>query len=105
MILMVAGILVKVHEYHRRIIAICDAELLGRKLEQDPLQLEINKDFYGGEEVSEKELQDLLEDSVREDATFNIVGERAIAIAIKAGVVGEQGIIRIQGVPHALRLL
>ena len=99
------GILVKVHEYYRKIVAICDAELLGKKFEQDLMQLEVNKDFYGGEELSEKEIDALLEDFVREDATFNIVGERSVDAAVRAGIIGEAGIIRIHGTPHALRLV
>ena len=42
---------------------------------------------------------------IGEDATFNIVGEESIKIALKIGIINKNGIKEIQGVPFALVLL
>ena len=41
---------------------------------------------------------------VDEDATFNIVGKRAVNAALKAGVISRDLIGEIQGIPFALVL-
>ena len=41
----------------------------------------------------------------KEDATFNIVGKESVQTALEAGIIKEQGIIKIQEVPIALVLL
>ena len=41
----------------------------------------------------------------KEDATFNIVGNKSIKAALKAGIISEEGIKKIQGVQFALVLL
>lgn len=96
--------LVKTHESYRKIVAICDSELLGQKFEEGNMQLDIYEAFYGGEEKSEKEVIELLKDAATEDATFNLVGKQSVNAALKAGIVSEEGIIKVQGIPHALGL-
>lgn len=97
--------LVKIHQAYRKIVAICDAELLGRKFEQGDLQLEVKKEFYGGERKNEKQVIEIIELESSEDALFNLVGAKAVDAGIKAGIISGEGIIKIQNVPHALVLL
>lgn len=97
--------LVKIHGSYRKIVAVCDAELLGKKFEKGVLQLEVKKEFYSGEKKTEKEVIEIMKALSTEDATFNIVGRKAINSALKAGIISEKGIIKVQSVPHALVLL
>lgn len=97
--------LVKIHEAYRKIIAICDSELLGKKFEQDNLQIDIKEGFYKGKEMNEKQVLDILKDAQREDACFNIVGKESISVALQAEIINEKNIITIQNIPHALSLL
>ena len=97
--------LVKIHDSYRAVIAICDYDILGKTFEEGRRQIKVNEHFFGGEEKTEKEVLKLIEEGSAEDYTFNIVGKESVATAIKAGVVTESGIIRIQGVPIALVLL
>lgn len=53
--------------------------------------------FYDGLSVTEKELVT----NLRAASSANLVGERTIQAAVKAGFIDEGGIIRIGGVPHA----
>lgn len=98
-------VLIKVHETYRRIVAVCDKELLGKKFEQDNLQLDVNTHFYGGKELEDSEALELLKDAFTEDACFNFVGSKAIELGAKAGVINKNKVLVIQGVPHALVLL
>jgi len=97
--------LVKIHKSYRTIVAVCDAELLGKIFEEGKMQIDVSDAFYGGEKKTDKEVIELLKDSATEDATFNILGEKSVNAAIKAGIIDGKGIIRIQGIPHALSLL
>lgn len=90
---------------YRTIIAICDEELLGKYFEEGKFQLDVKESFYKGELISEKEAQEIIQNMVKEDATFNIVGERAINLAIKAGVITEEEAGKIAGIPYSLILL
>lgn len=97
--------LVKIHEFYRKIIAVCDSELLGKRFEEGNMQIEVSEVFYGGEEKEEREVIEILKDLYKEDATFNLVGEKSVNAAIKAGIISKEGVIKIQGIPHALGLL
>lgn len=97
--------LVKIHEAYRKIIAICDSELLGKKFEQDNLQLDVKEGFFGGKEMKESEIVEVIEEGKKDDACFNIIGKESIAIATKVGIISENSVITIQDIPHALSLL
>lgn len=97
--------LVKIHKSYRDIIAICDSELLGKSFEEGKKILNIRENFYNGEEKAEQELVEFLKDMAMEDATFNIVGQKSVNCALKAGIISKEGIKIVQGVPFALVLL
>lgn len=97
--------LVKIHKAYRDVVAVCDTELIGKKFEEGIKQLDIRENFYNGEEKSKDELIELLQDLATEDSTFNIVGEKSVQVALEAGIIAEEGVRRIQGIPFALVLL
>lgn len=96
---------VKLHAAYRTVVAICDSDLLGKKFEEGKRQLDVRESFYNGEEMSHKDLLDLIKHQIAEDATFNIVGPKACAAAEEAGIISEETIMKIQGVPFSLVLL
>ena len=79
------------------LVAACDSEVLGKTLKHGKSNVEINRDFYGGEEVSEPKLQEVLEKAT----TANLFGEKTIQCAIKCGLIDQGSVIVIDGVPHA----
>jgi|SRR5271157_4643696 len=95
----------KIHRSYREVVAICDSELIGKKFEEGKFQLDMKESFYKGQEVSEEKVIDLMKKMSAEDATFNIVGEKSISLAIELGLIAEKGIKKIQNVPFALILL
>ena len=96
---------VKIIKSHRDIVAVCDSELLGRKFEEGDFQLEVKENFFFGEKFLEDEVVNIMQKMQEEDATFNIVGNKSINAALKAGIISEEGIKKIQGVQFALVLL
>lgn len=97
--------LVKIHKTYRMVIAICDSELLGKRFEEGDRILDVRVSFYDGDKVSEEEVLDLMQNLSSEDATFHITGEKSINTALKAGIIKEGGVKKVQGVPFALVLL
>jgi len=96
---------VKVHKAYRSVVAVCDSELIGKYLEEGKRELAIREHFFKGEEKTHDEAIALLQLYSREDATFNIVGHKAIKAALESGLVSEEGIDHIRGVPFALVLI
>jgi uncharacterized protein len=97
--------LLKIHKSYRDIIAVCDNDILGKIFEEGEKQIEIKENFFGGEEIGEVKLIELLKDWIKEDATFNIVGKNSVQAALKAGIISQEGIKTIQDIPFALVLL
>jgi hypothetical protein len=80
-----------------RLVAACDKEVLGKTLKHGNAVVEISRTFYGGELVSEEELQKALEEAM----SANLFGEKTIKCAIKCGLIDPDSVIMIDGVPHA----
>jgi len=95
----------KIHKSYRNVVAICDSELIGRFFEEGIFQLDVKESFYKGQEAHEDEIGRIMVKMSVEDATFNIVGRKSVALAIKHGLVSEEGVKEISGVPFALVLL
>ena len=96
---------VRIIKSYRDIIAICDSELLGKKFEEGKFQLDVKESFFKGEKTDEEKAIEIMRDMSKEDATFNIIGEKSINTALKAGIISKQGIKKIQGVPFAFVLV
>ena len=79
------------------LIGACDEELIGKKFEDGKFQIDVSKDFYDGERIAPEILKKYLEEAT----IANLVGEVTIKIAIKMGLIDEECVIRIKGVPHA----
>ena len=92
------GILLKIHASgDRTVIALCDAELIGKTLQEGKLHVKITAAFYRGEELPEEKMRQILEGAT----SINAVGKRAIALIKKLGMITEENTIIIAGVPHA----
>ncbi|MBU2576110.1 MAG: DUF424 family protein [Nanoarchaeota archaeon] len=97
-------ILFKIHKSYRLVVAICDKDVYGRILSEGIKQLDLTGPFFQGDEVDEVELKEKIIDCTKEDATFNIVGEKSIRVAKDLGLIKDEGIIEVEGVPFALVL-
>ncbi len=97
--------LVRIIKSYREIVVICDSDLIGEKFEDGKFQLDLKGEFFKGEETSEEKTIEIMQDMSKEDATFNIVGKKSINTALKAGIISQTGIKKIQGIPFAVVLL
>ena len=96
--------LVKIHDSYRKVIAICDSDLLGKRFEEDNMQLEVGE-FFNGDELSDEKVKEIMNKGQEEDSTFNIIGKRACELALDSDLVSKEGIRTVQNVPFALVLL
>lgn len=100
---------VKIHKSYRIVVAICDAELIGKRFEENfengVKQLDITESFFKGEQVNHEKIMHIIKTQSKEDATFNIVGEKAIKAALESGLIKEEGVLKIAKIPYALVLL
>src|SRR3989344_3592668 len=92
-------ILVKIHKAEKRkIVSICDDNLIGKKFEDEDLQLDVSRHFYKGEKMNEHEIFE----SIKGADSLNIVGEESVRFALKNNLVEEENIIRIKKIPQAI---
>jgi|TARA_Y100000034_G_C6818805_1_gene368572 hypothetical protein len=97
--------LVNIIKTYRDVVAICDTELLGKKFEEGKFQLDVKESFFKGEETNEEKAIEIMKQMGMEDATFNIIGEKSIKTALTAGIISEEEVGKIHGIPFALILI
>ena len=89
---------VKLNKVGRNVVlAICDAELLGKTLRQDKIVFQIRDEFYNGGKTTVEEAVAMIKSST----IVNMVGCKCVEMAIKTGYVHPEAVLRIEGVPHA----
>jgi len=79
------------------LIGACDEKLLGKKFKEGKFQIDVKKEFYGGERISPEALKKYLQDAT----IANLVGQETIKSAIEIGLIDPGCIIMIKGIPHA----
>jgi len=90
---------VRVTDYQKNIILnICDAELLGKNIIQDELNMNITKSYYGEKLVEKEDATTLLKKS----SIINMVGKETISLSVELGIGSENGIKSISGVPFLI---
>jgi uncharacterized protein len=79
-------------------VNICDLELIGSKLEQGDLVIDISKEYFQQEIIENHQAENLL----RLCSVANLVGERIVKQAIDLRFAKEMSIKRISGVPFLM---
>ncbi|RKD93857.1 DUF424 domain-containing protein [Halopiger aswanensis] len=79
------------------LVAVCDSDVLGETFETDAVSLTVTEEFYGGDEVDESAAVDSL---ARADIA-NIVGTRAVELAIEEGFIDEANVLEVGETRHA----
>jgi len=78
------------------VLAVCDKGLVGKTLKEGKIELSVSQGFFGGEQITEAELRELL----HEFENINIVGNKAVKIALEEELALEESIIEIENVKH-----
>ena len=89
-------VLVKVHE--AGVLSLCDSNLIGKKFEENDIILNISERFYNGHAVADNDIIEL----IKEADNICIVGKKAVDLAKKSGVVKEEGVKIVKGIPFAM---
>lgn len=90
---------VKVTDYQKNIMLnICDANLLGKKIIQDELNMHISESYYGEKFVEKEEAKTLLKNS----SIINMVGKETISLSLQLGIGSEAGVKTISDVPFLI---
>jgi uncharacterized protein len=79
------------------VVAVCDRELLNTTISDEKLTVRVHDSFYGTTTVSEEEVRSTLENA----GNINLMGERAVNVAISLGILTRSECIMIGNVPHA----
>lgn len=79
------------------VLAACDEEVLGKTFSGNNLRITVSEGFYNGELVPEE----VFVQHMGRVSVMNLVGERAIALAVENGHVSEDCVLEIGGVKHA----
>lgn len=95
---------VRIIKSYRDIVVICDSNLIGKKFEEGKFQIEIKENFFRGEEKTEEEATKIIQMMHLNDSSFNIAGKESVALALKLGIISEESVKTIQGVPFSLIL-
>jgi hypothetical protein len=92
------GVYVKTVRQGRDVlVAVCDADILGKTLEGGRVPFTVSERFYGGP------LCDLAEaiEAMGKASIVNMVGKQIVEAAIECNIIQEAGVIYIGDVPHA----
>jgi len=79
------------------LLAICDAEILGKTLREGKIVFHVKEEFYKGRKVTIEEAVAMIENST----TVNMIGKNVVKKAVEKGYVHPEAILNIEGVPHA----
>ncbi len=82
------------------LVSVCDRDCLGETYRDGPITLEVTEEFYGGEEAAEVDA-DAVVDGLQRANVANIVGERAVSVAIEADLIDEDRVLEVDETVHA----
>jgi len=79
------------------LVAVCDAEILGKTLEGGRVPFKVSERFYRG---ASADLEEAL-DAMRKATICNIVGKRIVEAAIENRMIHRTAVIYFGDIPHA----
>ena len=79
------------------LLAACDKDILNQKFEEGELQIEVSEKFYNGNEVNREGLLPQFESAT----IINLIGKEVVRVAQEEGLISENGVLWIDGIPHA----
>jgi len=79
------------------LLAMCDAEILGKTLRKGKIVFHVKEEFYKGAKVSVEEAMARIENST----IVNMIGKNVVQKAIEKGHVHPEAVLSIEGIPHA----
>ncbi len=78
-------------------VNICEREVLGKVFREGRAILNVNHEFYGGEEVDVNFAFDLVEEAT----VVSLVGNQLVEEAIRRGLVHKDSVLSVSGIKFA----
>jgi len=95
-------VFLKIHHRNEiETVACCDEDLLNKVFKEGNLRIEISDYFFGGNLINLDDAINIL----KQASYFNIVGESIINRAIDCQVLPKEGILNINGIPMAMKMM
>ncbi len=79
------------------LLAVSDADIVGRKLVSEGMEVTVSDDFYSGSQCDENRILELVQNA----SIVNAIGREIIDLLVKNGFVSRENILLIGEVPHA----
>jgi len=90
---------VKITEYQKNLMLnICDADLLGKNIVHNELNITISKSYYGDQIIEQDEAKKLLQSST----IINMVGKNTVSLSLELGIGSENGVKKISEIPFLI---
>ncbi len=77
---------------------ICDSSLLGKKIADEKITMNISKSYYCERLVEKEEAQNLL----KQCSSINMVGKETVSLSVDLGIGSQHAIKEIDGIPFLL---
>jgi hypothetical protein len=82
----------------KKMLNICDVDLVGRTLTKSDFTLNISKSYFAEQIVEKEEAEELLKTC----SIINMAGKETISLSVKIGIGSLNGVKEIDGVPFLL---
>jgi uncharacterized protein len=88
----------KVHNSQGRLLlAVCDENLLNKKIEEGEFVLDLTSGFFNGEKTKNSVLVPL----IKKAYIINAVGKEATDLLVKEGIIAREDVLSVKKVPFA----
>jgi hypothetical protein len=85
----------------QRLVAACDADLVGTSHKEGKFHLQVTPQFYDGLRVD----ADTLGAYLKGCTVANLVGRNTVDVAVQLGLIDPEHVLIIAGIPHAQLLV
>ena len=82
-------------------VACCDEDLLNKVFKEGNFRIEISDQFFGGNLINLDDAINIL----KQASYFNIIGDVIINKAIDSQVLPKEGVLKINGIPMAMKMM
>ncbi len=79
------------------LVVVTDKDILGKKFEEERIQLDLTAAFYSGEEMSKEDAKVL----VKRARHVHLTGKEAVVLGVEMDLVDSDAILYVEKVPHA----
>jgi uncharacterized protein len=88
----------KIKYQETQMINMCDLDVLGKKIQNGDFMINISKEYYYSEEITNKEAIELLKSS----SIINLVGQGIVGLALSLNLAKRNSVKTIENIPFLM---